>query len=1115
MLGQLVMKILLFILIIFSISYIPFKGLAQTTGLIVDPASVSGAAVLDPNGDGYISADNSGFSVDDNAESELPYRPLTVPAIEPTSDIATGPDCGFTDFSDDGTGYPAASYVDASNNWLFRFRLGGFATNSKGYSILIDTDNKFGNLGADADPNYVSGNPGFEIEIELVTNFGVRLNDIDGAITPSLQTELSDTDYSQKAIAQSLACSDFDYFYDFYIPFSTITSFFPSITASTPMRFVANTVSSTQSGIEGNVSDVGGIDDEAYGGNIERMWEVIIDAQVPVAPEDINSGFPPIRSDAPVVTDPINSGVTSVSGTSGEADGTTIEVFKNGGSVGTTTVTAGIWTLSGLTALVENDVITATATASGESVSLSSDQVIVGANCSTAPTITCSSRKAVEITNAATLPVGTVIRVYNPDDISYPGTINSLTVTTAATDFVVVCDAGGSSCTSGPNCQPAGSYWVTVQVSGECESIPSAPVCAGGGVSPSATPAITTSPIEPTTTAVSGTSSSGFEIFLYIDGALTNTTTADGSGNWSFGSLNLELGQSVDIRALETGECMSAAASSTVTEQTTTPNIQGSIANGATTVSGTSTEEAGTVIGVFVDAASAGTVTVDGNGNWVITGLSLSTGEVINATALATGKSVSDLSLSITVQGNSLAPAITGSYVEGETSVSGTSPSANGTVITVYIDGVSLGSTTVSTGTWTLTGLSATNFDLYAGGALTATAAETGMAESSESTSVTVGCSTPALNKSVNVLTTEICESTTAQVQIVSSESAVIYTLKDNGNTTARSSSLVGTGGNITFDSFSLTSTETLQIEAQKISDLSCSGLNSNTAPITVHPNPLDDRSVSSTETSIDTGNSTTVEVASSELGVSYQLRNDADDSAVGSPVAGTGGNILLPTGNLTNPTTFNVLATDSDPITCSVEQVQTATVTINPLPVSLISFEAEVNESENIVELKWTTASEVNNNFFTLERSWDARKFDEIARIDGNGNSNEPKSYTVADKNPFPGKSYYRLKQTDFDGVFEYFKVVSADLPVKYSSIVVFPNPFSSFTSIRINNPALPNTKIQVSLLDTFGKEIRRVAGRVEVIIQRKGLPQGIYFYKVYAGSQILKVGRLMLRDN
>lgn len=125
----------------------------QTPGLIVDPATfnavtgIDGRDIMDPNRDGYISSTPSGWvryvppaSAVDQTNSEIPFLPIPVPAAEPTSDLGPGPDCGFSDFVDSGTEDPALYYLDAAGNLIFRFRLGRLAPNSKGYSVLIDTE---------------------------------------------------------------------------------------------------------------------------------------------------------------------------------------------------------------------------------------------------------------------------------------------------------------------------------------------------------------------------------------------------------------------------------------------------------------------------------------------------------------------------------------------------------------------------------------------------------------------------------------------------------------------------------------------------------------------------------------------------------------------------------------------------------------------------------------------------------------------------------------------------------------------------------------------------------------------------------------------------------------
>lgn len=100
-----------------------------------------------------------------------------------------------------------------------------------------------------------------------------------------------------------------------------------------------------------------------------------------------------------------------------------------------------------------------------------------------------------------------------------------------------------------------------------------------------------------------------------------------------------------------------------------------------------------------------------------------------------------------------------------------------------------------------------------------------------------------------------------------------------------------------------------------------------------------------------------------------------------------------------------------------------------NPLPIELVDFSAAVVRNETAVLLEWQTASEINNHYFTLERSLDGFNWTEIHEEFGAGNSNSLLRYEYLDEEPVSGISYYRLKQTDFDGQFEYFPIRSVQI--------------------------------------------------------------------------------------
>ncbi len=439
-------KVFLIFVFVAGVNLAAVLGQSTTPGFIYLPATGAGAGVLDPNNDGYSSISPNGFVSNDVSESEIPF--VGVPPLFPelSGDNTRGPGCGFTDLVEfNGSG--VYSYLDASNNLMFRFRLGNSIKGSKGYSILIDTDGKIGNSGANADPNYIGGtkgNPGFEMEIVLETNFRVALYDVDGSTSGTLKTSLPVDQYSQESVAFSTVCADPDYFYDFFIPFSVITTYFPSITPATPVRFLGVTVMAPQEALGGPTSDTYGVPDN---GNWNQDWTDIINAQPPTCFACTGGGYP-VCSDAPVVNSPIAVGATSVSGTSSEANGTTIRLYKNGVQIGSTTVVGGTWTISGISpALISGDSIAAKAQATGESACLFSNQVILNAGCTASPTITCLTRKGAQGSGPAGAPIGTTIKGYQ---LTSSGPVLIFTVaTTAGNTWLFDCAGGTNGCTGG------------------------------------------------------------------------------------------------------------------------------------------------------------------------------------------------------------------------------------------------------------------------------------------------------------------------------------------------------------------------------------------------------------------------------------------------------------------------------------------------------------------------------------------------------------------------------------------------------------------------------------------------------------------------------------------
>ncbi len=184
-------------------------------------------------------------------------------------------------------------------------------------------------------------------------------------------------------------------------------------------------------------------------------------------------------------------------------------------------------------------------------------------------------------------------------------------------------------------------------------------------------------------------------------------------------------------------------------------------------------------------------------------------------------------------------------------------------------------------------------------------------------------------------------------------------------------------------------------------------------------------------------------------------------------------------------------------------------------LPVELTYFSARLINGE--AALIWRTATEVDNYGFEIERSKDRVAWEKLAFVPGSGNSNSEKEYCYTDKTASSGKFYYRLKQVDTDGSYEYSAVVSVDLGMIPGGFILsqnYPNPFNPSTSIRF--AFNEDTKASVIVYNILGDEIREVfnntaeAGRIyEINFDATGLTSGIYYYKLIssAGSDVKKM--------
>jgi hypothetical protein len=174
-------------------------------------------------------------------------------------------------------------------------------------------------------------------------------------------------------------------------------------------------------------------------------------------------------------------------------------------------------------------------------------------------------------------------------------------------------------------------------------------------------------------------------------------------------------------------------------------------------------------------------------------------------------------------------------------------------------------------------------------------------------------------------------------------------------------------------------------------------------------------------------------------------------------------------------------------------------------IPVELTSFSASV--ADYTVILSWTTASEINNSHFEVERSIDNQNFSVIGNVSGKGTTTEINSYSFTDNSISESKYFYRLKQVDFDGSFEYSDVIEIDINITdYVLHQNYPNPFNPTTTISWQSPVGSWQTLKV--YDILGNEIdvlvneNKEPGIYTINFNAQNLTSGIYFYELTAGN-------------
>lgn len=193
--------------------------------------------------------------------------------------------------------------------------------------------------------------------------------------------------------------------------------------------------------------------------------------------------------------------------------------------------------------------------------------------------------------------------------------------------------------------------------------------------------------------------------------------------------------------------------------------------------------------------------------------------------------------------------------------------------------------------------------------------------------------------------------------------------------------------------------------------------------------------------------------------------------------------------------------------------QVDNVRITVdydNTLPIDLLYFKTECIDQD--VLISWSVAAQHNNDFFTIERTLDGINFEEIAKIDGAGTVNETIDYNYVDVSPYRAKTFYRLKQTDHNGIHKYFDLVENTCS-KTKETIVYPNPVhgDQFTVEFVNEK---KETCSLTLMDSQGRPVQIINdfNSDKIIFSTSDLQKGLYILQVQIGEEITDIKRVKI---
>lgn len=178
-------------------------------------------------------------------------------------------------------------------------------------------------------------------------------------------------------------------------------------------------------------------------------------------------------------------------------------------------------------------------------------------------------------------------------------------------------------------------------------------------------------------------------------------------------------------------------------------------------------------------------------------------------------------------------------------------------------------------------------------------------------------------------------------------------------------------------------------------------------------------------------------------------------------------------------------------------------------LPINLIAFEGFVEN--NAVRLEWSTATEKNNSRFEIERSVDGVSFEIIGNVEGNGTTFEEQFYVFEDREVANGRNYYRLKQVDYNGEFDYTDVITVDYATEVF-VAIAPNPITR--DVKLNILLTNYETIDLMILDMTGQIIKSYSNIDGNGISILDLNSGMYIYRIEQEQRLLKTGKLIVLE-